>query len=129
MMLLKMSLMASSLLLLISCSSLIPEPQIITETVTIRPSIAIVPKPRPVDLSDMEWRVVTHENVDEFIQSIGIGSSGEYVFYAISVRDYEKIALNINELKRYILQQQEIIAYYERAVSVPEEIEEEVVSK
>jgi len=36
---------------------------------------------------------------------------------AFSVKDYENLALNISELRRYIGQQKEIIIYYEEAVS------------
>jgi hypothetical protein len=35
----------------------------------------------------------------------------------LSVKDYENLALNIGELRRYINQQTEIIVYYEEAVS------------
>jgi hypothetical protein len=38
------------------------------------------------------------------------------VAYVLSVRDYETLALNIAEIKRYIEQQKEIIVYYEEAV-------------
>ena len=41
----------------------------------------------------------------------------EWVFYAISVRGYEAMALNMAEIKRYLEQQKEIIVYYEKAVS------------
>ena len=43
--------------------------------------------------------------------------NGEYVFYAMSVPDYENLALDIAELRRYIEQQKEIIIYYEKAVT------------
>tara|TARA_B100000900_G_scaffold415740_2_gene446936 strand:+ start:1914 stop:2036 length:123 start_codon:yes stop_codon:yes gene_type:complete len=33
------------------------------------------------------------------------------------MKDYENLALNISELKRYINQQDEIIVYYEKAVT------------
>jgi len=33
------------------------------------------------------------------------------------MRDYENLALNIGDLKRYINQQKEIIIYYEKAVT------------
>jgi len=33
------------------------------------------------------------------------------------MRDYENLALNIADLQRYIGQQQEIIVYYEKAVT------------
>jgi len=38
------------------------------------------------------------------------------------MRDYENLALNVAELKRYINQQTQIIVYYEKAVTdEPEE--------
>ena len=37
-------------------------------------------------------------------------------YVAISVKDYENLAINIAELRRYIEQQTEIILYYENAV-------------
>ena len=43
--------------------------------------------------------------------------NGEFLFYVISVRDYETLALNMAELQRYIGQQKEIIVYYEQAVA------------
>jgi len=40
------------------------------------------------------------------------------VYVALAIKDYENLALNIAELRRYLNQQTEIIVYYERAVSV-----------
>ena len=37
--------------------------------------------------------------------------------YNISVKDYENLALNFAELRRYIEQQKQIIVYYEQAVT------------
>ena len=41
---------------------------------------------------------------------------GELAFVALSMRDYELLALNIAEIRRYLNQQKEIIVYYEKAV-------------
>jgi len=35
----------------------------------------------------------------------------------LSMKDYENLALNIAEIKRYLQQQGEIILYYEQAVT------------
>jgi len=35
----------------------------------------------------------------------------------LSIKDYENLALNIAELRRYINQQKQIIIYYEKAVT------------
>ena len=47
--------------------------------------------------------------------------NGDLLFYAISVRDYETLALNMAELKRFLEQQKQVIIYYEKAVA-PKEI-------
>jgi len=46
--------------------------------------------------------------------------NGADSYIAISVKDYENLALNFAELRRYIEQQKQIIVYYEQAVA-PEE--------
>jgi hypothetical protein len=38
-------------------------------------------------------------------------------YVALAMRDYENLALNISELKRFINQQTNIIVYYENAVN------------
>jgi len=41
-------------------------------------------------------------------------------FVALSVKDYENLALNVAELRRFINQQKEIIIYYEEAMKPDE---------
>jgi hypothetical protein len=38
-------------------------------------------------------------------------------FVALSIKDYENLALNVAELRRFINQQTNVIIYYEDAVS------------
>lgn len=59
--------------------------------------------------------MVTEGNLGDF-QKRFVKENGDLVFYALSVRDYETLALNMAELKKYIQQQKEIIVYYEEAV-------------
>ena len=47
----------------------------------------------------------------------------------MSVRDYETLALNMAEIKRYIEQQKQIIIYYERAVAPKPDPEPEARKK
>jgi len=105
-----MSLTILSVLLLASCAT--PEPETVVRTEFVEADIPIQPRPRGVELSDVEWKVVNHENLEEFLEDIKVGD--EYVFVAITVRDYEKLSLNVAELRRYIEQQQQLIIYYER---------------
>jgi hypothetical protein len=74
--------------------------------------------PQPVDMLKVNVKVLTKENVDAFIKQAqkDLGTDNP-VFVALSTRDYEALSLNIQELKRYILQQQKIIAYYKKATA------------
>ena len=40
-------------------------------------------------------------------------------FLAITPKGYENLAFGIGDLRRYVLQQKEIIIYYEKAVTAP----------
>ena len=64
----------------------------------------------------MKWWVVTEENFQEFKKKFEEENGDPLVAYVLSVRDYETLALNMAEIKRYIEQQKEIIIYYEEAV-------------
>ena len=109
-------------LLLSSCGYLRkPEKEIIVKTVEVQKIIPIQPQPKPVDMIDVKFYVVTEENYAEFKEKF-MKTNNDYVFYAVSVHDYENLAFNMAELYRYIRQQKEIMIYYEKAVKVkPEE--------
>ena len=109
-------------LLLSSCGYLRkPEKEIVVQTVEVQKIIPIQPQPKPVDMIDVKFYVVTEENYEEFKEKF-MKTNNDYVFYAVSVHDYENLAFNMAELYRYIRQQKEIIIYYEKAVKVkPEE--------
>lgn len=77
-----------------------------------------------MQLSDTRVFVVTKDNYDEFVKEF-TETYGELAFVALSMKDYENLALNIAEIKRYLDQQDEIILYYERAVTEEEENNEQ----
>ena len=109
-------------LLLSSCGYIRkPEKEIIVKTIEVQKIVPIQPQPKPVDMIDVKFYVVTEENYEEFKEKF-MKTNNDYVFYAVSVHDYENLAFNMAELYRYIRQQKEIIIYYEKAVKVkPEE--------
>ena len=80
--------------------------------------------PREIDLKEPYWYVVSEKNIDEFLARIE-NDQGQVVFFAMSVPDYELMAYNMQELKRYINELKEVVVYY-RKVTVPqkEEIKE-----
>lgn len=91
--------------------------------------IPIQARPKPVTLYDIQFYAVTKENLDEFIERFE-KAEGSLVFFAISVPDYENIALNMGELRRFIESQNAIILYYEENVNKkPDEPKTENESK
>jgi hypothetical protein len=55
--------------------------------------------------------------VDSFVAEISRAQGQSPVFVAIMMKDYENLSLNLADLRRYIEQQQSIIAYYRQMTS------------
>ena len=104
-----------TMIFLAGCSRITPEPQIQTVTQIQKTTIPVVARPKPVQLTDTRVFVVTKDNLDSFLEEFS-AAYGEVAFVALSMKDYENLALNIAEIRRYLNQQTEIIIYYEKAV-------------
>jgi hypothetical protein len=50
--------------------------------------------------------------LDRFLDDVKKKNNGDVVFMAISVEDYELMAFNMQELRRYIREVQEVVVYY-----------------
>jgi hypothetical protein len=73
--------------------------------------------PREIDLKEPKWFAVTDKNLDVFLETIK-EQEGEIIFLAMSVPDYEVMAFNMQELKRYITEMKDVVVYY-RKVTMP----------
>ena len=103
-------------LLLSSCSSWDKLKRIEVKTVEVDRVIPTQNRPRQLDLNDITWFVVTEQNFEDFKKRFK-KYNGNFLFYSMSVRDYETLALNMADIKRYIEQQKQIIIYYENALA------------
>lgn len=90
-------------------------------TVTTRPleiDLAKTADPNGVTMLPVQFKVVNKDNLDSFLSELRTNQGGNNpVFFAISTRDYENMALNLADLRRYIEQQQSIIIYYRSLTS------------
>ena len=93
-----------------------PEPEIITRTVTVAPNIPLKPTPRPINMTDVNWYVVTTDNIQEFEKRFENDNS-DLVFFALSVPHYQNLSVNLADIRRYLEQQQAIILYYESQIT------------
>lgn len=89
------------------------------QTEYVERTIPTQPRPTPVEMPNTEWYVVNSDNLEEFLERIK-ADAGEVVFIALTPKGYENLALGIAELRRFILEQKEIIVYYEQQVTSKE---------
>lgn len=98
-------------LMMVSNCSLIPTKQIEISAKPIERTIIQPVLPREIDLKEPYWYVVSEKNLDEFLARVE-KDQGQVVFFAMSVPDYELMAYNMQELKRYINELKEVVVYY-----------------
>ena len=127
-----MRILSSVLLLTLGgCSMLqpqpLPAPEPIIKTVTEFKTLEIYqpPLPKAIDMQDVEFFVVTEKNLDEQIKKLEKMQDGTYVLFGLTPQDYENMAYNLQELRRYIRQQKEIIIYYRQATQEDESTDAE----
>ena len=102
-----------ALMMVCSCSLIPSRQQVDIITKPIERTIVQPVMPRAIDLKEPYWYVVSGKNLDEFLARVK-KEEGQVVFFAMSVPDYELMAYNMQELKRYINELQEVIVYYRK---------------
>lgn len=138
------------LALTISGCSIFGPREVEVKTVPIKIDIVQPVMPRPLDLKEPKWYVVSDAKIienclkdpetkkpncklgredlypegytyfDKFLDDIKKKHGGDVVFVAMTVADYELMAYNTQEIKRYINQLGEVIVYY-RNVTIGDE--------
>jgi hypothetical protein len=106
---------------MMACScSLIPTKQIEVTAKPMDRTIIQPVMPREIDLKEVRWLTITPENFEEQFQVIE-DQEGELVFLAMTVPDYEVMAYNMQEIKRYITELKDVVVYYREVTTKPKE--------
>ena len=92
------------------------EPKVVTQTEFTEQNIPIQARPKAVTFPPVEWFVVTEENLEEFLQEMQ-DKTGNKVFFAVTPKGYENLALGIGDLRRYVKDTQAVVGYYEEALT------------
>jgi hypothetical protein len=100
-----MKLIISILALLVFAGCSQSESIVSLEPVKTTIAIPKAPKPSPVTLKPVEFIVVTDNNKDSL--------NAQRVWYAITVKSYENLAYNTQEMLRVLREQKAAIRYYE----------------
>ncbi len=101
------------LMMACSCSLIPSKQQVEVISKPIERTIVQPIMPREIDLKDPYWYVVSDKNIEDFLTQIE-KDQGQVVFVAMSVPDYELMAYNMQELKRYINELKEVVVYYRK---------------
>lgn len=78
-----------------------------------KPSLESLKDPTPVSLPPVEFKVITRENAEDVFSELE-SKNEEPVLIGLSGANYKKLALNIQELKRYIEMQKKLIEIYRK---------------
>ena len=70
-----------------------------------------LPMPEPLSLVDVEWIVVTKDNVDEVMEKVK-AEGGDYALFAATDEGYKKLSLNFADIRNKLYEQQQIILSY-----------------
>lgn len=108
-------------LMMLGCASQKPaEPTVKVVTEMVETAIYQPPDPEPLRLENVQFRVITRKNLESSISEIEHRTGQSFVIYAITPRDYENIAYNMQEMRRLIKQLQEINNYYKTTTKTSE---------
>jgi len=100
-----------------------PEPvKVITEEVKI--DIYQPPLPQEIELESVKFFIINKNNYDQKVKEVEQLLGGDFAVFALMPTGYEAMAYNLQELRRFIRQQKEIILYYRKATNAADEAEE-----
>jgi len=105
-------------LFLVGCAStkVQPEPKVVIVKEIEKKLPLNIANPEPLNLDHVEWVIVTRENIDEVWAQIQADNEGVALF-ALRHGDYERLALNIAEIRKligeYVIILKQYKEYYE----------------
>jgi len=70
-----------------------------------------LPMPVPLELLDVEWIVVTKDNVDEVMEKVK-AEGGDYALFAVTDEGYKKLSTNYADIRNKLYEQNQIILSY-----------------
>ena len=70
-----------------------------------------LPMPVPLELIDVEWIVVTKDNIDEVMEIVK-AEGGDYALFAVTDEGYKKLSTNFADIRNKLYEQNQIILSY-----------------
>ena len=102
----RIALVALCSLFLTGCNETV---KVMDKPVLVEKAELILPTTPPAVQLEMTWTVITPEN---FLQKIKELEGKDVVYYALTAQGYQNLSMNIAELRKYIQNQNAVIAAY-----------------
>lgn len=109
--------MKNKLLILLAIFTLLVGCTALSETISVEKRVISIPifhppLPDSITMNDVKWKVLTPEIMEQLVKDEKEGKPVLVIFYGLTPKQYEALAGNMQELKRYIKGQKAIIKYY-----------------
>jgi hypothetical protein len=105
-----------AVIFLAGCSMTPKIKQIEVSTTAVEKLPLSLPSPQPLELQEVEWIIVTEENIEEVWQLLRDKNEGIALF-ALRHGDYERLAFNIKDIRatigEYVVVLKQYKEYYE----------------
>jgi hypothetical protein len=95
-------------LLLAGCAS---KPKVVDKPVLYERPELVLPKVQPATQSKVEWVVITASNAEEKLNYLK--TQHNVTYFAVTAQGYQNLSMNVAELRRYIEQQNAVVAAYQ----------------
>jgi hypothetical protein len=87
-----------------------PTTKVLDKPVLVERAELILPPVNSISQSDMKWIIITPENYAAKVQELS--GKGDVVLFALTAQGYQALSINVAEMRKYIQQQNAIIAAY-----------------
>jgi len=92
-----------------------PPPPVKVITEEVKTEIYHPRLPDEIELENVTFFIINKDNYDQKVKEVEELLGGNFAVFALTPTGYESMAYNLQEIRRFIRQQKEIILYYRKA--------------
>ena len=70
------------------------------------------PLPEPIESSGLEWRILSPDIMQQYLQNLEAGEEPRIAYYGFTSQGYENLSMTMGEVTRYLEQILHIVGYY-----------------
>lgn len=105
--------------LLVGCKTTDMTNFLVKPKVVDKPNL-IIQTPRPVQSKNVEFVIITKENVEEVFNNLE-KSGQDMVFFALTDDGYKALSLSVADMRRFVIQQNAVVKAYRDYYETKEE--------